>query len=202
MARYSSYMSRNNLAENNEKDPEFNNSQSYQFFDIMHLETTACDEYQLIENTFHRILRDIKKDRQLLNECYNMNHQDIFFQTSILSSKSILKQINPKRSKSPKLNSINLIHQTSTLPDTNNNNASSNTLSPIEISCNNSIKNSTLYVSNSHSRNSSPNFSNREFSNINTANKDAIQNNSNSSGLTKKNSSKFPFFNKILNKSS
>jgi hypothetical protein len=202
LTRYSSVNLTHNCSKE-EKQPNLflDASSNIKLFHITHLECTVCEEYQLIENIFHEILRDIKKDRISL-EVYS-NNQDDILQSLNSGSKTKLKPTNSKRAKSPKSNPNSLIHQnTNILSDDMNNNISSDGLFSIDSSYNSNLKKTNLSAINARSRNSSPSFSNGDFNNINTTSKDTTPNSVTSSGLIKKNSSKFPFFNKILNKSS
>ncbi len=198
-----------NISQKPEKDDKDSNSTSslYDYYqtqpqinlNIIHMETTAVEEYELIQNIFHSIIRQIKQERFSLNLLSLDNQTNDRIKSVPGSYKTKPKLSNSKRTKSPK----NSNEKIDTL------NLNSNILlggltsekDNITISNNNS-NTSTMSNSYPHSRNSSP------------SNKDGglhyiTQHSPNSSQLTtlpntpisKKNSSKFPFF-KILNKTS
>jgi hypothetical protein len=212
LARYSTL----NLTQNYSKEEKQINlysdvSSSYQFLNIAHFETTVCEEYQLIEHVFHKILREIKNCRKTLSANSINNNQDKILEISTSSLKKKLKLANSKRSKSPKLNLSYMINQkTSILTDANNNNKnnnnnnnlSSNALFSIDPSYNNNSINGSIFLTNHRSRNSSPSFKNGDINKIDTVSRDTTLNSPTTIGFIKKNNSKFPFFNKILNKSS
>jgi hypothetical protein len=96
----------------------------------VHLESTSCEEYELIQALFHKIIRDVRHDREIYQLSNSLQICEDNSQGSQKNTKT--KSNNSKRTKSPKnnstensnSNSINLI---------NNQNFSSN-LPPIPSS--------------------------------------------------------------------
>lgn len=190
---------------------------------LIHMETTSCEEYEIVQNFFHKIIRTVKREREL-NQLSNPTPPVV--EESVTSSKSKPKLANnSKRAKSPKQNMYNMIQDPSqSSPDKYANSLSTVvTQSPIGhssnyISINNNINNNSNNSSNSNlnSTNSINTVGGSAVNNINinpggyssstinvpsaASNSPGSLNNSKDTA-TKKNSSKFPFLTKILNKS-
>ena len=193
------------------------------------METTSCEEYEIVQNFFHKIIRTVKREREL-NQLSNPAPPVI--EENVSSSKTKPKlSSNTKRAKSPKQNMYNMIQDPSqSSPDKHANTLSTVvTQSPISqpnsnyisISNNNNSNNSSS--SNANNTNSINTIGGSTLNSINinpsgySSSAINVSNNSNnnaasgvatnspgslsSSKDTKKNSSKFPFLTKILNKS-
>lgn len=119
---------------------------------LVHLESTSCEDYELVQSLFHKIIKDVRQQREAF---HIMNPLQIIEENTPKNQKS-----GKNRTKSPKhLSENNVpIHQTS----------AGNNMSPVNLPNNGPMNSLNL---------------------ISTA-KD---------GSLKKN--KFPFLNKILNKS-
>ncbi len=144
---------------------------------IQSVEVTSCEDYDIVQNIFHKLIREIKRDRETIkymtcqlqiNDDVNNNNNN----NNLKTLKTLKTNLNysKSRSKSPRqANNIN-ISQNEIVNMINNNNVN--------------IENNINNVESTNNSQSIPNI---------------IANNSNSA--KKQSSSKFPFFTKILNKS-
>ncbi len=128
---------------------------------IVHLESTSCEEYELVQNLFHRIIRDVRLQREASHHSQSVEEATAKNQ-KMKSNAGILKN----RTKSPKHLGAELNANTC-----QSNASIANAASTLPANFQNSAANASVL-------------------NILPTNKD---------GSLKKN--KFPFFNKILNKS-
>jgi hypothetical protein len=150
---------------------------------IRHMETTSCEDFALVQNVFHSIIREVRQDRNPLS-----NPLHITEDTSTLmkpKTSGLAATIVNKRSRSPKPNDASA---------QNGSPSSSMRNSFASISISNSPNGSSMCAS-PPSANSTACTGNN--SNVNSF----LAANPNGKEMGKKNSSKFPFFNKILNKS-
>jgi hypothetical protein len=171
---------------NNTKAVDLSSSQSSETINLnlIHMESTSCDDYELVQNLFHKIIRDIRRDREIYsstnlantqtNDETNSNSNIVHNKQNSFKSRfnSSPAFIGSKRAKSPK--------STSNLIQDNSNS---------HLSAPSSTHGSNNFISIQSNNNSVNNLSNT----LNSINKD------NNSNTAKKN--KFPFFTKILNKS-
>ncbi len=139
---------------------------------LIHLESTSCEEYEIVKNTFAKIIKEVRREREIFQLANAMQqNEEIFIQKNSKIKSNHNNNNNSKRTKSPK----NTIHETSN---------HLNMTSGPQINAISTSINSSVTISNSN--NNSSNFN----SNINKESSIAIKKN------------KFPFLNKILNKNS
>ncbi|CAF0705637.1 unnamed protein product [Brachionus calyciflorus] len=162
---------------------------------LIHVESTSCEEYDIVQNLFHRLIRETKREKELFQ---NMNQSKD--ESNLIISKISKSKFTKSRAKSPKANANNIIPIESNI----------NSLSTSPPFHSNSFLDSSFNLNQSSSIPTSNSFSNTsssQFSSTGTNNNSFTLNNSifnrDNAGASnsKKNSSKFPFFNKILNKS-
>lgn len=88
---------------------------------IVHMESTSCDEYELVQNLFHKIVRDVRRDRDtyfisnplVINEESSANSEHVKLNSSFKQRfNSSPAFMGSKRSKSPKPNVNNVVEQT------------------------------------------------------------------------------------------
>jgi hypothetical protein len=173
---------------------------------LTHFETTSCEEYEIVQNFFIKLLREIKRERdqhQLANQVIDENTSS---SSSSKGNKSKLIMGSKLRAKSPKSNASNIIQE-------NNNNLSAPISTGINSINSNMFLNSAASMSSPSQSvnnpltdlvNSALNSSNSaQTQNVDpeTANNSGGKEITGTSSVSKKNSSKFPFFTKILNKS-
>ncbi len=171
---------------------------------LTHVEMTCCEEYELVQNVITKLIKDAKKEKDLFIQASQPAQSiDENSAGSPFSSSKIIKSkfINTRRAKSPKSNATHIIQ-----PDGPN--------TPINLASNPSIAsslNSANVISSSPVQSvNSQSLSNESSSSLNTnsplVNSGEIEPFMNPSATAaiikdaKKNSSKFPFFTKILNK--
>ena len=159
---------------------------------IQSSEITSCEEYEIVQNLIHKLVKEIKNDREATEfannqTIYNSDDNNV---TDIKKLKSSTLNYSKSRSKSPMPNFNKIVNHESLTnvlqqsPNSNNNqfNISGSNTNNESSSNNSSLKNIEI---------GSTGTNNQIFPSI-------IANNTNSA---KKPSSKFPFFTKILNKS-
>ena len=148
-------------------------------------EITSCEDYEIVQNLMHKLIREIKRDSETIEYMtrqLKINNEDCInnnFKTHLKSSLNYSKS----RSKSPR-------------PVFNSTNKSNTSI------------NETLLLQTNSSTNNESSSNNSSLKNVDIANGLAIANQTNSQSYpnmiantsTKKQSSKFPFFTKILNK--
>lgn len=187
---------------------------------IVHMETTSCEEYDLVQNLFHKLIKETKREKEIyLSHNHSTNNTQNDENTQNQSFKlskskfmnSSLTSSSKFRAKSPKQNQNTLIIQDSSnnlnnsLFNSLSNNSSTNSsqngnvnLSLVPFQSNNSALQIDSMLNSTNSINSQSQSSplNSNYTNTSPIIKDVS-----SSSSSKKNSSKFPFFTKILNKS-
>lgn len=143
---------------------------------LTHYESTSCEEYDLVQNLFHNLIREWKREKETF---LNSNHSEERFSTSKVSK--------------PKLYSKSSNIKANVIASTDANNNQNISTSPSIHS--NSYVESSFNSTQTHATSlpSSNSFTNGPISNSNYPFKDP--------NTGKKNTSKFPFLNKILNKS-
>ncbi len=150
---------------------------------IQSSEITSCEEYDIVQHLIHKLVKEIKNDREAIDNTSDDNNL-----IDIKKLKSSTLHYSKSRSKSPMPN-VNKIVNHDSLTLTN-------------VLQQQSINNNQYNISGSNTNNeSSSNNSSLKNIEIGTNNQifpTIIANNTNSA---KKQSSKFPFFTKILNKS-
>lgn len=162
-------------------------------FNLVHMESTNMEEYDIVQNLIHKVIRDVRRERELHQIPSPLQILEENQTSSKSKSKLIGNSSNNKRAKSPKPNLYNIIQDTTSLMSHNNanspnqNSPSSTSVVPFQsnnFSSGNStgVNNSSVYTTNNSGSSSGNNL---------TSTKDSV----------KKNSSKFPFLQKILNKS-
>ena len=142
-------------------------------FSLTHLESTSCEEYELVQSLFHKVIREVRREREAHQISNPLQISEESSQKHTSKSKSNTSTLT-KRTKSPKqTNSINE-HSTQSAANVNStgngmvsSQSAGNTLNTAGTTA---VSNSAHFIS-----------SNKEAS-------------------IKKN--KFQFFNKILNKNS
>lgn len=176
---------------------------------LTYVETTSCEEYEIVQDFVNKLLRDVKRERDQFTQTTTTNNsstiQSIDENSTTMSSKASksTKLINSKRPKSPKSSLFNVIQAEATNSININTNSSS---------CANTT--SAISASPAQSSLNSQSISNESFSSLITNNSpttDAVEplmmmtsiaaSSNTVSPIPKKNSSKFPFLTKILNKS-
>jgi hypothetical protein len=209
---------------------------------VTYMETTSCEEYELVQNLFHKIIRDVRRERethhlvnplQICEEIYysnnnsnqnantntnnnnnnNNNNSSNSLSNSKLKSKSSSSYNSSstiKRSKSPKHNSFNMIQDLSQ----QNLSGSHNQLAMTHASNGNSLSASNFQAlaANAPAAAAAASAAAASLTTSSSSNGVVLGSVSGGSGtsgasganpkeINKKNSSKFPFFTKILNKS-
>ena len=149
------------------------------YLNMTYAEATSCEEYELVQNLFHKIIREIRREREnfLITSPLQISEESNSNNSQKSKSKFGNQMVsnNSKRAKSPKLNLNNIIQE-------------SFSKESVTAALNQSLNGSNSIIQ--------PQQQNTNINNVNssiniiTSNKEA-----------KKNSSKFPFFTKILNKS-
>jgi hypothetical protein len=172
---------------------------------LTYMETTSCEEYELVQNLFHKIIRDVRRERethhlvnplQICEDNYSNSSASNSLNSKLKSksSSSYNSSSTLKRSKSPKHNSFNIIQ------DANNQNLSGSH-SQLTLGSHASNGNS-LSANNFQTLSSTPAVSSAAAGSSTAATSASSSNGGGTSKeINKKNSSKFPFFTKILNKS-
>lgn len=144
---------------------------------LTYCESTSCEEYDLVQNLFHNLIREWKREKESF---LNLNQSDEKFSNSKSQKPKFIKS----RAKSPNIKT-NFLAST----DSNNNQNMSTSPSIHSGSYGDGSFNSTpVHAASLPSSNSFTNGPNSNYS-------------FKDSNIGKKNTSKFPFLNKILNKS-
>lgn len=127
---------------------------------IIHVESTSCEEYEFVQNLFHRIIRDVRHQRESFQLSQPLHIIEEVSQKSQKTKSNTSGTGNSKRTKSPK-------HEANVNSALNPNSVNANSV-PVNLANANNFNNMSVLPTS----------------------KD---------GSLKKN--KFPFLNKILNKS-
>jgi hypothetical protein len=103
------------------------NEPSYSL-NVIHLESTSCEEYELVQSLFQRIIRDVRHQRETF---HHSNPLHIIEETSPKSQKSKTNSMTKIRTKSPKHSiydaiAISDITTNNLQPANNNNNVNNN----------------------------------------------------------------------------
>jgi hypothetical protein len=188
---------------------------------LTHLETTCCEEYEFVHTVIVKIIRDTKKEKDAYLQANQPIHTASGDENSMSmgssfssSSKKITsKFINTKRAKSPKSTAVNVVVQPQ--PHHHHQQTQDSPIGSLSIAgspllaTNSSSTNPTTTVSssplNSHLLLSNDSFSSLSTTtpSVNSSEVESFIAPSATASLikdAKKNSSKFPFFTKILNK--
>ncbi len=172
---------------------------------LTHVETTCCEEYELVQSVITKLIKDVKKEKELFVQS-SQPAQSIDENAVGSSAKTIKsKFINTRRAKSPKSNATHLVQHDAQ-------NAPINIVNNPSIGGGSSLSNANVISSSPVQSVNSQSLSNELCSSLNTNSPavnsavgevETFMNPSATAAIikdAKKNSSKFPFFTKILNK--